>query len=43
MKKDDEQYSDQEAQQRFLGTLKVALKTPPKHKEHDSEGYPSTI
>jgi hypothetical protein len=30
MKKSDEQYSDQEAQRRFLGTLKAALNTPPK-------------
>ena len=26
----DEQYSEQEAQRRFLGTLKAALNTPPK-------------
>jgi hypothetical protein len=26
----DEQYSEQEAQRRFLGTLNAALNTPPK-------------
>ena len=29
-KKTDDQYSEQEAQRRFLGSLKVALNTPPK-------------
>jgi hypothetical protein len=30
MQKSDEQYSEAEAQRRFLGALKVALNTPPK-------------
>jgi hypothetical protein len=30
MKKSDERYSDQEAQQRFQAALKGALNTPPK-------------
>jgi len=29
-KRDDEKYTEQEAQRRFLGTLKAALNTPPK-------------
>jgi hypothetical protein len=28
--KPDDQYSDQEAQRRFLGSLKAALNSPPK-------------
>jgi hypothetical protein len=30
MAKPDEQYSEQEAQRRFIGSLKAALNTPPK-------------
>jgi len=29
MKKDSEQYSEQEAQQRFVAAVKAALNTPP--------------
>jgi hypothetical protein len=29
-KKSDDMYSEQEAQQRFMGSLKAALNTPPK-------------
>ncbi len=31
-KKDDEQYSEQEAQQRFLAAVKAGLNTKPKHR-----------